>query len=132
MRYLIDSDVLIDYFDGVPSVVSLVDKYIEDGVAVSAIAVMEILEGKLLNQTANEALAEMSDFLTLVRVLDVNVGVTTVCAQLRFVLRKRGTRIRPRSLDLLIAATAIEYGLQLVTRNVADYHDIPGLDYLIP
>jgi predicted nucleic acid-binding protein len=27
----------------------------------------------------------------------------------------------------MIAATALEYGLQLVTRNLADYEDIPHL-----
>jgi predicted nucleic acid-binding protein len=29
--------------------------------------------------------------------------------------------------DLIIAATALEYGLTVVTRNVHDYRDIPGL-----
>jgi predicted nucleic acid-binding protein len=37
---------------------------------------------------------------------------------------KRPTR---RGFDLLIAATAIEHGLTLVTRNVRDYADIRGL-----
>jgi predicted nucleic acid-binding protein len=32
-----------------------------------------------------------------------------------------------RSLDILIAATAIEHGLTLVTRNTRDHADIPGL-----
>jgi predicted nucleic acid-binding protein len=43
------------------------------------------------------------------------------------VLRKRGSRVRGRALDLLIAAAAIEGGFTLVTRNYDDYKDIPGL-----
>jgi predicted nucleic acid-binding protein len=33
-----------------------------------------------------------------------------------------------RALDLLIAAPALEHQLTLVTRNLGDYNDIPGLD----
>ncbi len=32
-----------------------------------------------------------------------------------------------RSLDLIIAATALEYNLTLVTRNTEDYADVPDL-----
>jgi predicted nucleic acid-binding protein len=36
-------------------------------------------------------------------------------------------RVNQRALDVVIAATAIEYGLTLVTRNITDYADIPDL-----
>lgn len=42
-------------------------------------------------------------------------------------LSGQGKRVRQRALDLLIAATAIEHNLTLVTRNQADYRDVPGL-----
>ena len=42
-------------------------------------------------------------------------------------MRKAGKRVNSRALDLLIAATALEYDLTLVTRNTEDYGDIPGL-----
>jgi len=43
-------------------------------------------------------------------------------------LRRQGKRVNNRALDLLIAATAIEHDLTLVTRNLQDYGDIPGLE----
>lgn len=44
-------------------------------------------------------------------------------------LRRHGLGISVLTLmDLFIAATAIEHGLSLVTRNTRDYSDIPGLD----
>jgi len=49
------------------------------------------------------------------------------CARLRLDLKNRGKRVRSRALDLITAATALEHGLTLVTRNTVDYHDIPGL-----
>ena len=42
-------------------------------------------------------------------------------------LRRSGRRVRHRLLDLINAATAIEYDLTLVTRNTVDYADIPGI-----
>jgi len=49
------------------------------------------------------------------------------CAEIRAELTRRQRRVRPRALDLIAAATALEYGLTLVTRNTADYQDIPDV-----
>ncbi len=49
------------------------------------------------------------------------------CPLLRETLRSQGRRVNSRALDLMNAATALEHGLTLVTRNVDDYKDIPGL-----
>jgi predicted nucleic acid-binding protein len=49
------------------------------------------------------------------------------CAEIREVLRSEGKRVRQRALDLMIAATALEHDLTLVTNNAADYQDVPGL-----
>jgi predicted nucleic acid-binding protein len=54
------------------------------------------------------------------------------CARLREELKGRGRRVRDRALDLIIAATALEHELRLVTRNLADYEDIPDLALLVP
>jgi predicted nucleic acid-binding protein len=50
------------------------------------------------------------------------------CAEVRAALARDGRRVRSRSLDLINAAIALEGDLTLVTRNIADYQDIPGLD----
>lgn len=42
-------------------------------------------------------------------------------------LRKRNHPFDHRTLDLFIAATALEHGLTLVTRNLKDFQDIPGI-----
>ena len=65
--------------------------------------------------------------LESVPVLQFSVDEARRCAELRVSLRSRGKRIRPRALDLITAAIALENGLTLVTRNTHDFDDIPGL-----
>jgi predicted nucleic acid-binding protein len=40
---------------------------------------------------------------------------------LRETLKRQGKRVNSRAFDLVVAATALQHGLMLVTRNVADY-----------
>ncbi|RCV56995.1 PIN domain-containing protein [Marinitenerispora sediminis] len=47
-----------------------------------------------------------------------------VCAQL---VRQAGRNPRPRRLDLMIAATAAEHSLPLLTRNPKDFADLTSL-----
>lgn len=60
-------------------------------------------------------------------VLPFSVAEARRCAGIRRTLRSQGRRVSTRALDLMIAATAIEHQLVLVTRNVRDYRDVPGL-----
>jgi predicted nucleic acid-binding protein len=41
-------------------------------------------------------------------------------------------RVKSRALDLIIAATALEYGLTLVTKNTEDFKDISDLSLSQP
>jgi predicted nucleic acid-binding protein len=127
MKYLLDSDILIDYFDGKLEIKEQVEKYISDGSAISTIAYMETLEGRLDSGSLTDATDELDWLVRSIRVIPVSREIGIVCAQIRAALRIRKRRVRPRALDLLIAATAIEFGLTLITRNRDDYHDIPGL-----
>jgi predicted nucleic acid-binding protein len=95
------------------------------GVSISAISYMEIVQGLL--QASGGALEEFHRFLRDVPVLAVDQDVAYRCATLRLTLTSQGKRVRQRALDLLIAATAIEHNLTLVTRNLADYPNVPGL-----
>lgn len=88
---------------------------------------METLQGIQRSPDLAQAQGKFSTFFQKVTVIPVTMPIAERCALLRHRLRGQGRRFRARALDLLIAATAIEYGLILVTRNVDDYRDILAL-----
>jgi predicted nucleic acid-binding protein len=132
VAYLIDSDWTIDHLNNVPEAVNLVQGLIPEGVFISAISYLEAFEGTLREANSGGSAANLTAFASIAPVLDIGVSVAERCAELRNQIRLRGRRIESRAFDLLIAATAIEYDLTLVTRNVRDYADIPGLKLYQP
>ena len=127
MPSLLDADWLIDYLDDDPAAIALVDPLIPDGVAVSIITYTEAYQGTLRKDDPARAALELDAFLGHAPLLPYSVEVARRCARVREDLKAQGKHTRSRALDLLIAATALEYGLTLVTRNRGDYDDIPGL-----
>jgi tRNA(fMet)-specific endonuclease VapC len=126
MRYLIDSDWFIDYLDGVPDAVALIQPLTRDGFSISIITYIEVYQGAYRHQSpAAEQELELS--LQNIPIIPISILVAQQCARLREGLRRRGRRTRSRALDLIVAATAIEHDLMLVTRNIDDYRDIPGV-----
>lgn len=77
-----------------------------------------------------EAQTKFQAFVETVPILPFSPAVARRCAHLREDLRKQGKRVSARALDLIIAATALEHDLTLVTRNHEDYQDISGLNIL--
>ncbi len=91
------------------------------------ISFIEVLQGVLAGPDPVTMEAALDGFLVDVPLLPVSPAIARRCARLRRDLAQQGKRVRQRGLDLVVAATALEHGLILVTRNKADYHDIPGL-----
>jgi predicted nucleic acid-binding protein len=127
MPYLIDSDWIIDVLAGIPDAVAVVEQLARDGIAVSIITYMEVYQGTLRASDPVAAQQQLHSLLEDVPVLPISFAVAERCADLRETLRRQHKRVRARALDLLLAATALEHGLTLVTRNTDDYKDIPGL-----
>lgn len=132
MPYLIDSDWVIDHLANVPEASKLLERLAQDGIAISIITYMEVFQGVLRSPNSEEAQTKLRAFLDTVPVLPLSPAVAERCARLRETLRKQRKRINMRALDLIIAATAIEYNLTLVTRNTEDYADIPDLQLSRP
>ena len=127
MPYLIDTDWVIDLLASVPEAVQLLDRLAQDGIAISIITYMEAYQGVERSPHPEEAQNKLSALLDSLPVISLSPVVAQRCARLRETLRKQGKRVNARSLDLIIAATALEYNLTLVTRNTEDYADVPGL-----
>nr|WP_285293623.1 type II toxin-antitoxin system VapC family toxin [Burkholderia glumae] len=65
-------------------------------------------------------------------VLDVNRHTAAAFGVLAAAVKQAGRSPRPRYNDLWIAAQAIEHGYALITLNVTDFADLPGLTVLAP
>src|SRR5262245_45596140 len=125
MPYLIDTDWVIDHLENIPEAVALLDSLADEGIAVSVITYMEALQGIRRSPDPQQAQARFDAFFGNVPVLSFSIPEARRCAALRETLRQQGRRVRQRAMDLMIAATALEHNLTLVTRNRDDYRDVP-------
>jgi predicted nucleic acid-binding protein len=130
MPYLIDSDWVIDHLADQPEAVQLLRHLSSDGIAISIITYLEAYQGVCRVQSGDDqARAEslLTTFVEAVPIIFLSPEIARRCARLRDSLKRQGKRVNQRSFDLLNAATALEHGLTLVTRNRDDYDDIADL-----
>lgn len=113
-RILVDSDVLVDHLRGHRRLMAGADE-----LHVSAVTRAELFSGRATEERRVRRLLEpMTD-------VPVDAAIAERAGRLR-----RGTARRLP--DALIAATALEHRLTLVTRNVSDFEGIRGLKLRMP
>jgi predicted nucleic acid-binding protein len=127
MPYLVDSNVVIDHLAEVPEASQFLDRFVQDGIVISIVTYMEAFQGVVRSGHPEEASEKFHAFAGRVLILPFSFAVAERCARLRETLRSQNKRVKSRALDLIIAATALEYGLTLVTNNTDDFKDIPDL-----
>jgi predicted nucleic acid-binding protein len=130
MTYLVDSDRVADYLKGHRNAVQLLDRLFGEGLAISIITFGEIYEGIYYGHNPKENEAAFRRFVRGVDVLGINRSVARRFAIIRGDLREKGTLVSQP--DLLIAATALHYGLVLVTRNLSHFERILGITIYKP
>jgi tRNA(fMet)-specific endonuclease VapC len=131
--YVLDTDILTLYQFGHAAVVQHVQQQSTAQLAVSIISVEEQLTGwytKLRRTTQHDQLARvyqhMTDavrFLSRLQILPFPEPALQRYEQLRATFRRMNKN------DLRIAAITLEHGGILVTRNVQDFQQIPGLQF---
>jgi predicted nucleic acid-binding protein len=123
---LTDADILIDASRGVPQAVQfLLDQRTASGICISVISQMELIAG-CRDKTE---LAQVDQLATSVRVLPLTDAVSITACELMKTFRLSHGLLLP---DSLIAATAINAGLQLYTRNMRHFQMIPNLSVVRP
>ncbi len=127
MRYLLDTTVLIPYFAGDHHADTLIKRLLPDGIAVSILSYLEAYQGAIEEADPEAAKRQFNAFFRGVPVLPISTATARRCAEIRSSLKRQGKNPRRRAFDLVIAATALEHGLELVTHNTQDYRDIPNL-----
>lgn len=121
MRALLDTSVVIAT-DVAP---------LEGDLAVSAVTVAELHDGVLVAADPEVRAERLRRLTRLQRQLDplpVDDAVAASYGRLTAAVVAAGRRPRPRSLDLLVAATALAHGARLSTRIAVD---LGGADELV-
>jgi tRNA(fMet)-specific endonuclease VapC len=130
-QYVLDTDILQLFQEGHPAVVSRVSGVVAGDLAISVVTVEEQLSGwyTLLRKArrpeklawAYRRLAANVRFLSGLRILDFDEAAIERYEALR------ALKLKVRKMDLRIATTALEHGAILVSRNVRDFEQVPGL-----
>ncbi len=132
MPYLVDSNLVIDHLGNVPAASQLIDQLVAEGIVISIVTYMEAFQGVIRSEQPAEAAEKFHAFADKVLILPFSFAVAERCARLRETLRTQKKRVNSRALDLIIAATALEYDLTLITKNSEDFKDIPDLPLYHP
>lgn len=98
-----------------------------DGIAISVLTYLEAIEGLRGSHEPLAADHVLQQFLQAAPMFGISPLIAERAASIRIDLRRQKRQVNHRALDILIAATAIEHSLSLVTRNIRDYADIPDL-----
>ena len=131
MKYLVDSDYVVDYLKGQDKANVLLDTLFPQGLAISIVTFAEVYEGIYYGHNPKHYTMIFRRFLAGVTVLGINRSVAKQFATMRGQLRatpQGKALVQPKDIyDLFIAATALHHQLTLVTRNLRDYQRIPDL-----
>ncbi|HEY9727662.1 MAG TPA: type II toxin-antitoxin system VapC family toxin [Chroococcales cyanobacterium] len=126
MRFLLDTNICIYIIkQKPPKVLEKFQTLNPSDVGVSSITVAEMEYGAYKSQRQERNRAALSQFLIPLEILPFDERATQTYGQIRAELEGRGIVIG--SMDMLIASQAISLGLTLVTNNVREFSQIPGL-----
>ncbi len=119
-RFLIDTNALLDFQGELlpPKGSDFITSIIDVEFNISIINKIELLGSKYVTP-------KTESFINLARVFELDTNVVNTTIQLR-----KNRRIKLP--DAIIAATAIVYGLTLVTRNTKDFTGIKDLKVVNP
>lgn len=133
LRFLLDTDVLVDVQNRVGATFHSLDERLEaDVICSSIICIGELLEGVVWSNDPGAARRRLDSALRTsnLEIVPLTVDCMEHFAYIRGLLRRQGQKLEMG--DLLIAATALAHGLTVVTRNRRHFDRVPGLNVTSP
>ena len=128
IRYLVDSDWAIDYMHRREPVVSRVRELAPFGLGISIVSLGELYEGEFNSTNPETEARTLRTFLNGVEIIPLDDAICRIFARERSRLRALGTLIG--DMDTLIGATALRYGLTLLTNNRRHFERLEGLNII--
>ncbi|MFB9994708.1 PIN domain-containing protein [Deinococcus oregonensis] len=126
MEFLLDTNVVSNFFKRQPAVMVHFGRVTPAQLAISAVTVMEIEYGFERQPAARGRFSAVwAAFQADVTVLPYGSRDAVATAGVRAHLAAKGQPIGP--FDLQLAGTALAHGLTLVTHNTGEFARVPGL-----
>jgi tRNA(fMet)-specific endonuclease VapC len=126
VRYLLDTCVIGDFIKGELGTQVRFKQTPPNELGISIITVTELRYGLLINpQRAQKVEPAISSFLASVTILAFGNTEAEQAAQVRAILKTQGQPIG--AYDVLIAATALQHNLIMVTANQREFDRVSGL-----
>ncbi len=128
-QYLLDTNILIDFVDGVPAVVEHVLQVGTQRCCMSVISLHELYFGAYLAKEKKQEYYEKE-----IQKIDLLLNYFTVLSlkttgeaygRLKYALRKKGKPVD--EFDMVIAGHAISEGLTIVTDNTKHFENMPDV-----
>ncbi len=128
-QYLLDTNILIEFMCGTPSVVSKIIQIGFDKCCTSVLSMHELYYGaynakKRSEKCFQQEMNRIERLLTKLTVLPLET-MGDVYGNIKYSLEKKGQMID--EFDMMIAGHAISEGLTVVTNNLKHFDRIPGL-----
>ena len=119
MKYILDTNKLIDFFRNEPKTVKLITKIASEGFAISVITLAEYLVGAYKSQNPVKNISNFESFLNTnnIPVINIDQNIAYTYAQNMSTLEQKGQKIS--GFDMLIAACAITNKLILISGDKA-------------
>jgi tRNA(fMet)-specific endonuclease VapC len=128
VRYLVDTDWVIHYLNGHAEIVTRLQEFGPQGIALSLISLAELYEGVIYSRDPGKSEAGLQAFLRGVELLGLDDETTRFFGRERGRLRAKGQSIG--DFDLLIGATAVRHGLAVLTNNRRHFELIQDLQII--
>ncbi len=127
MKYLIDTDWVINHLKGEAQIVKKLEELAPEGVAISVISMAELYEGVYYSRDPIKSQKLLDEFLAPdLKMLNVEQEICKVFGKERGRLRQQKKMIS--DFDLLIASTCLYYNLTLLSNNLKHYEMVKGLN----
>ena len=125
VRYLLDTDWVIHYLNGHPTITQRLGELYTDGLAISVVSLAELYEGVYYSRDPQRDEELLENFLASITLLSIDEETCKIFGKERGRLRATGKTIG--DFDLLIGSLALQHHLTLLTNNRRHFEVITGL-----
>lgn len=127
MKYLVDTDWVIDHLRREPKVTTKLQEFSAGGLSISVVSLAELYEGVLYSRDPDKSEQALRRFLHPdMVILGLDEAVCRIFGNERGRLRRQGKAVG--DMDLLIASTCLQHSLTLLTNNRRHFEVIDGLE----